>query len=319
VSLRAYYPELDIIKGACIMLVILGHCLCRFPIDLDAHFPVFGIIPRSFEIPLFFMVSGFLLTDRDGMSQFLKKKTMRILMPWLAFSLVSLSLRYAFAGITHSATGEQPLLSNLTAMLAYGRIYWFLYTLFLVLLLNRLLFRWRYWMGALCLVSTLAAVPLPELFSIDRVVAYDVYFCIGLLLRPVYCRLTVLLGERGIALVGVMAAVAYLYIFTRQDTAVMKLLTDISGGTALWCASLLMVKAGVPSRLLSHFGKYSLQYYLTHLLIMLPIYYAASLLTWASPWLVLAFIFVTAVAATTVGVWLECRSRWVRKLAGVTD
>ena len=31
---KKYYPELDIVKGIAILLVILGHSFCTFPFDL---------------------------------------------------------------------------------------------------------------------------------------------------------------------------------------------------------------------------------------------------------------------------------------------
>ena len=53
---KKYYPELDIVKGIAILLVILGHSFCSFPFDLNAQLPpVLGKIVRSFQMPLFFI------------------------------------------------------------------------------------------------------------------------------------------------------------------------------------------------------------------------------------------------------------------------
>ena len=58
---RAY--ELDVMKGVGILLVILGHCVPDFPVDLrgdvlSAHVERFVY---TFHMPLFFFCFGFVL------------------------------------------------------------------------------------------------------------------------------------------------------------------------------------------------------------------------------------------------------------------
>ena len=57
---KVYYPELDVIKGIAILLIILGHSLCEFPVNIDEQLQ--SVIPYvdGFSLAIFFVASGFL-------------------------------------------------------------------------------------------------------------------------------------------------------------------------------------------------------------------------------------------------------------------
>lgn len=63
---KTYYQEIDIVKGIAILLVILGHSFCSHPLNLAEKLPLLGEVVRSFQMPLFFVASGFLFSTRGG-------------------------------------------------------------------------------------------------------------------------------------------------------------------------------------------------------------------------------------------------------------
>ena len=69
-----HYPDIDVLKGITILLVILGHSFCTTPINIFGMLPVMGDVVRSFQMPLFFVVSGFLFSSTGGLKLLLKKK-----------------------------------------------------------------------------------------------------------------------------------------------------------------------------------------------------------------------------------------------------
>lgn len=71
---KAYYPELDVIKGIAILLIILGHSLCEFPVNIGEQLS--AVIPYvdGFSLAIFFVASGFLFSTKDSWGVFLKKK-----------------------------------------------------------------------------------------------------------------------------------------------------------------------------------------------------------------------------------------------------
>ena len=76
---KLHYYQIDALKGIAIFLVLLGHSIIYFPINLHV-IPwcqwIFAML-SSFHMPLFFAISGFCYHYREGngyFSGYLKKK-----------------------------------------------------------------------------------------------------------------------------------------------------------------------------------------------------------------------------------------------------
>ena len=81
---------IDLAKGVCIIMVVIGHC--------GAHFNIPGL--EIVRMPLYFILSGLFFKDYGGGYNFLIKKTNKILIPFLFFYLVGCA---AFYGIKYLA------------------------------------------------------------------------------------------------------------------------------------------------------------------------------------------------------------------------
>lgn len=75
---------IDLAKGICILLVVLGHC--GVPINI----PGLEIV----RMPLYFILSGLFFKDYGGGYNFFIKKTNKILIPFLFFYLVGCAVLY---------------------------------------------------------------------------------------------------------------------------------------------------------------------------------------------------------------------------------
>lgn len=86
---KLYY--LDITKGFGILLVVCGHIF---------EGSSFSKWIYSFHIPLFFIISGFLLKYNDykeeSFKEFAKKRIMSLAIPYIFFSLINIILKYIF-------------------------------------------------------------------------------------------------------------------------------------------------------------------------------------------------------------------------------
>lgn len=113
--------ELDFFKGVAILLVICGHViLANIKGALDTH-PVYTWI-YSFHMPLFFFISGYLISYSQKRIGFevIKKKTLTLLVPFFTWSFIVF-----------------PLLSGNSIYFSSGELlnpnarYWFVYLLWL--------------------------------------------------------------------------------------------------------------------------------------------------------------------------------------------
>lgn len=114
-------PEIDIVKGIAIGLVVLGHLL-----DLigDAA-PAINLC----HIAAFFFVSGFLLPgslERHGAGTVLRSKAKGLLIPYLCWSGVSLAANLALAALRGGGLTPAVLMAEFTDIFLRARSVWFL-------------------------------------------------------------------------------------------------------------------------------------------------------------------------------------------------
>lgn len=80
---------IDLAKGICIILVVVGHC--GAPINI----PGYEIV----RMPLYFILSGLFFKDYGGFNNFLLQKTNKILIPFLFFYLLGYAVFYSIKAV----------------------------------------------------------------------------------------------------------------------------------------------------------------------------------------------------------------------------
>ena len=149
----------DLAKGICIILVVLFHFQELYGISLPTD-KYFDII----RMPLYFFLSGFFFKTYDGFLFFLRRKTDRLLIPFLFFYLTTSVILPIIAtntlGIRFNTGSEW---SNLYAFLTYSAFpnypLWFLWALMIVniifFLITQLCNHSYIAMGIICLLFTI--------------------------------------------------------------------------------------------------------------------------------------------------------------------
>jgi len=125
--------EIDVLRGFAIVLVILGHAFIVHPVDIH-EVPWCASLHNwiySFHMELFFLLCGAVYHCKSYIP-YLKKKTERILIPYLFFGIISLVLHVlGLEAVNKSYT----LGGGINKLLFYGGSYWFLYALFILFLI----------------------------------------------------------------------------------------------------------------------------------------------------------------------------------------
>lgn len=322
------FDEIDIIKGIAILLVIMGHSFCNFPIDLSTTTPVWlQNFVYTAQMPVFFIASGFLFKSAESWSDFLGKKFKRILLPYLVFNVVAIGLKVVAESFSRS--GEEDVIAKLFS-LTYGGGYWFLYALMVIMIVCRLSAH-RAYLPFLATASVVATLLMPEGAPqiVSRICYYTAFFILGINIKKVY-HWVVGLGTSTVAWCAAISLALYSVMCGAKPTNISELangggilalvlykyIMQLVGCLAVWTMSITLAKKWQMS-VLMHFGKYSLQYYLNHMLIMLGCYYFAKFLNLPFPILSWLLIFILGVFISWCMLQIEKFLPLFRKLSGL--
>lgn len=316
---KKYYPELDALKGVAILFIILSHSFCEFPIDLRSNLPVLSHFACSFALCLFFICSGFLFRDDISWSVFFKKKGDRLLIPLLFFGYVNVALRLAMAPLTRSHMGWGVLLYPLT-----GQLYWFLYSLFLIMVLDKALRGF----GLLKYIVAIALLILHEyilgdiaLFTINRTSYFYAFFVLGRIIYQHYENLYSWTVKNKFILVLFLLifCVAFLLSHTIYDwdntpALIGKYFVPLSACGFLWVLFVLCEAYAESSLGIFHyFGRYSLQYYLNHMLVLLVAFYCGKMVFSYSNSYIVSLLSIFCLTVLICFVMLRIEQRFPQK------
>lgn len=175
---------IDILKGIGIILVVLGHVT----LNSDLYHFIY-----AFHMPLFFIVSGMFLHDKQG---FIRKQAKSLLIPYLAFGL----LTFVYWWLVESHFRELPAGETIwgqfinlffpTGIQHCNVVLWFLPCLFLACVMGNYLNRWitskpiKISLMA-CLICTVGFIHGNYPYHIGQAIQALPYICIGSLLGGV--------------------------------------------------------------------------------------------------------------------------------------
>ena len=260
---RKIYREIDSLKGFAIFLVVLGHAIIYFPVNLhdigwcDVLFKMLSGV----HMPLFFTVSGLCFSYRGNYKDFLSKKVKRILVPYFVFNLLDLVPR---ALLPQFVNQSQSVTESLRDILLYGGAYWFLYTLFIIFAFYPAIYQWQaksprraMVVTAVCLALSLIRIPV-EAFTIRLISGYLFFFQLGVQIKLSGVRIFELdLPKKHAPLPFAVAALWLLLLFSPLAGP---LETIVSLLSVMVCFFLTRLK--LFNDFFEGFGKFSLQIYL---------------------------------------------------------
>lgn len=315
------YLELDVYRGIAIILVILFHSICSFPVDLESKFGSVKNFILVFFLQIFFIVSGLLYKDEDCWRVFLKKKTMRIFVPWFIFVIASISMRILASSFTRSQIGG--FFQELILAVTTGRYYWFLYALFIMMIMTKLA-KNKYvitLLGMGFLILYLADVKIPwNYLNAKNLIVYYPWFVAGVISRNYYAKMSNSTSYH-IHILSIISLILFISLFLSKGVWInihyLNFLCSIFLCWSVWVLSIWIIKVIKEEKALVHLGIYSLQYYLNHLLIMLPCYYVGSIFYTYSQFLSLVVNFMLALIISWLILMIEKRSSVFRRLCGL--
>ena len=269
------------VKGLGIALVVIGH------VDLAGIQPEFWTAVRAviytFHMQLFMVVSGilFAMTQKPlfswrGYVAFIRKKTGRLLLPYISITLILLLLKFTaakFFTLSSPVAGNILYYIFLNPLGGFSNILWFVYTLFVIFLLFPLLRSMvRNELLLFGVTVLLSFLPWPHVFCLDLAFQYLPFFAAGCLLHKM-SFLEDVHPTTGIILplclyVVFFAVRTHVSSFAPASQAVSIALGVTGSLVCIAVAGLMAGKARFPVETVAALGLYSSGIYLLHTIFM---------------------------------------------------
>lgn len=274
----------DLMRGIAAICLIIDHSIISTPINLGTigWCKKLGDFISIFDLPLFFLVAGYVFSCRAYKMYFFKK-VRRIGLPYLVFAGVSIFF-HIFAGAL--LAGGVAFQQGIVDLLIHGGEYWFLYTIFIIYLIFPIIAsicgKNNYFCTAgLCILILGASVDVKtDVFLVNRVLQYLPYFYTGWLLRREMKREYVSKAHLYYWPLGVIAFVALLEVNLSSKTYLKAFLMALSFcyamvGCLYQVNKMLNSTSAQGSNYVKDFvlccGQYSLQLYLFNMYLQVLI------------------------------------------------
>lgn len=192
--MKKHYDEVDILKGIAIALVILGHSIIVYPINLNTEYRWCGLLHNAVStvhLPLFFVVSGFCYRFAD-LKSYVVKKVKRILIPLLVFSIIGIVPGLIFPELVNGTAEFLPMIKSILL----GKSDRFLNSILGIFIIFPLIDKLVAGRRTCQIITGIVLLGLryftfwPEVYCIDRIITYLIFFYGGYLFRQYFERLS---------------------------------------------------------------------------------------------------------------------------------
>lgn len=317
--------SLDIGKGLAILFVYLGHSILYHPIQMHT-IPWCHVLERfivSFNMPMFFIISGYLFSKtKKSTAELYKSKTLRILIPYITTMFVIIGMKLILPKeMSYNQSVGGGISSLLKNAFLYGGDRWFVYTLFIIFLLlipvrNLLKNKWV----DLGLIVILIVVNLlnfmPDICALNKVFYYMMFFIAGFALNECYPKIKQWSTKYYwliytffllcfIALIMVFSKIPFVFRF------VLAFIGTLAVMTVAFQKEKLVEKNKVV-QYIEYLGKYSLQFYLFTFAYPIIRTVIVSVLHVTNPFVILISVFFLQLIATTIIVEITRRIKWLK-------
>ncbi|GEM_PF-2808457 len=278
--------ELDVLKGATILTVVLCHSGAYRHIDMN-QFPAYVFLTeyiKSWNMQTFFMVSGLLFAKAKPkpFGDFFKSKWDRLLVPYLVLSFITLCVKCMVPWLFHRPA--DPIWSSIYTILFYGKWYWFIYTLFVLYMVfyffkEKLTVKWACWV--ILALAVIKVFPTPHIgfLKIHQASYFGGFFLMGFIMNTYYAQIREWMCKWWFIPLNLLVfAIGFRYAFNdsfinnwnEPDGMSQALfarfvyywILPVAMSLAFWSMCILLTKSKLATEAMKYCGEYSLQFYL---------------------------------------------------------
>lgn len=276
----------------------------------------------SFNMPMFFIISGYLFSkSQKSTAELYKGKTMRILIPYLFTMLILVCVKLflpASMSFNPAAGGYKQLIAN---ALLYGGDRWFVYSLYIIFVLlipirNYLKNKWVDVIIEAVLIGIFFLNFMPTIFALNKVFHFMIFFIAGYALSEYYVpfKKWALKYWWLIYIVFVLANIVFIETLCKVQF-VFRFVLPFTGTFGLMTLAFHLEKIIEKSKVaqyIEYCGKYSLQFYLFTFCYPLIRWWIVTDLHVTNPVVILFSVFILQLITITIIVEVTRRIKWLK-------
>lgn len=294
--MKQYYEEISMLRGFAILLVLLGHSIIVFPINLleiEWCRRLYNLI-YYFHMPLFFFIAGFCYTQKDNYKKYIGNKFKRIFIPYITFGIIDLISKHLLPNLVNRTTS---LKQDIIRIILRGGNYWFLYVLFIIFIIFPIIIKLmrivnNKYFNIIIIFILLYLLPLKitNIFDLNNVIYYSFYFVIGYVMKNYYNNRIINIFSKNI--IFIISTILFLTLSLFPENFIFKIIKALSGIIFSYSFILKLKSMFNMSKGLELFGKYSLQLYLLNGFMLVTIrVLIVTILKIYNPILIISIIF----------------------------
>lgn len=320
--------SIDFAKGIAILFVYLGHSIIYHPIELASLYEWCHVLERmiaSFNLPMFFLVSGLLFGfSKKSWQNVVKDKVERLLIPYLfTMLIVILSKMLLPSSMAYSDSTSNGLGGAIYNVLVEGGDRWFVYVLMWVfaisLPLRKIVKTNWIWIVVIFPVAITLCHMAPTVFLLDLTMKYIPFFIIGMYLSKYFEYIKTKLADY---FYFIVAAFVVLNIVLVTKLSWMPFVWDIIlplVGTACFMGFAVVMEKRVQVKssnkvfdFITYSGKYSLQFYLFSFAYPVIRVVVVNVLHVVNPFAIVLLVFFGQIIAITLIIEITRRIKFMK-------
>lgn len=318
--------SLDLGKGLAILFVYLGHSILYNPIDMISMYDWCARLNQfitSFNMPMFFLISGYLFSKTNkSTGELYKGKTFRILIPYLFTMLIVICSKLVLpSSMSYNSSVLEGGISLIINALCYGGDRWFAYVLFMIFLLvipfRKVLKNKWVALGVIAVSMLIYFLDfMPSIFKLDDVFHFTTFFIVGMCLNEKYVNIKAMSQKYWWLIYGffILANIVFVGQLCHYKI-VYRFILPFSGSLAVMTLAFQLEKLLDRSKAVQYveyIGKYSLQFYLFTFPYPIIRTILVSKMGMTNPYEIFFLVFVLQLLTVTPIVEITRRIKWLK-------
>ena len=231
---KKFFEEINILRGFCVLLVVIGHVLTQSKTDkfiIDKTFQIVGIIIYSFHMHTFFFMSGFLSCKTlkykfEEKEKYIRERGCRLMLPYFVMGIIYTPLKIILSAYSRIKFSVADIWKIFVGNNPDGAL-WFLYSLFIISTISCLIVtnkRLNYILGITLVLYILSFIYKSDAILLRSLLIYPFFFVLGIKVRLNYDWIKEIFSNKKY---GMFALVCFVI------SCILVILTNISGFSAI--------------------------------------------------------------------------------------